>query len=310
MSKHARGLGARTNRLRPGRFSIGIALAVVLASPATADVVSPALCRGLADFALSVAARRNQGASLQDAVSTASRTAASPADPEVAAEIALQIYLTPKLSPVQEAAAIYAKCSTPLEPNLPPEAPVPGGITGLEAIPLQRGTNTIPQFGPSGRPGRITLNWRDEGGGHGHDEFLVEAASEDGSDWQPVRVQGADGATTGPEIVDNPNNDTDMLRSVRFARAEIAGQGTTLLITATRPDDGPAKPSLVDYDVYSFSGTGAAPLFTLVAHHILPLPYCNADIALSAASGLALRSSYRGPRNASGDFTKDGCPAK
>ena len=180
-------------------------------------------------------------------------------------------------------------------------------ITDLVPIPLDLGVNRIPRFAPDGRDGMIVLAWHDEGGGSGHDVFLVTMPSRSGMERRDVGVSGGGDLSRGATIRDDPNHGDNMLRSVRFARGRVDGRDATLLLVATRTDAGDNAPSLTLYEVYRLIRSGDADMFAHIASRVLPDRYCNADLALSVASGLPLRRSYRGPRGADGGFTQDGC---
>jgi len=176
-------------------------------------------------------------------------------------------------------------------------------VSDLSPIPLQLGVNRISQFSPDGRDANIVLAWQDEERGRGHDVFLV-TLQDAGGRWRSVsRTQ--DGLAFDFTITDIPNRGDDMLRAVRFARGKVDGQDAGLLLIATRNEgDGPTS---VVYDVYRLMKVAGLDVFQQISSRRLPGRYCNADMALTVASGLPLRTSYRGPRSRSGDFTKDGC---
>ncbi len=104
-----------------------------------------------------------------------------------------------------------------------------------------------------------------------------------------------------------------MLTSVRFARGDVDGQKAILLLRAARLSPA-AKvvPTPTVFEIYRLvsSEAGSSPhsAFKRIERRTLARRFCNADMALSEASGLPLRLSYRGPRNAEGQFTGNGCP--
>jgi hypothetical protein len=225
-------------------------------------------------------------------------------DRTVSDEIARQVYATPSLSPQQETDALKAKCLTP-EANAAPRkatrtAPSEHVITNLVPIPLDRGVNRIEAAAPGGRAIDVVLDWHDDGDGRGHDVFTVT---------EP----GAPDPAKAFTIVDDLHDGDDALTSVRFARGDVDGQPAILLLTANRAlPAAKVVPTATVFAVYRLvpgePGLGSPPEFQLLERRALEDRFCNADRALSAASGLPLRQSYRGPRDAEGRFTANGCP--
>ncbi len=103
----------------------------------------------------------------------------------------------------------------------------------------------------------------------------------------------------GTAITDDPGDDYDMLRSVRFARGRVNGEEATLLLVGSRQAG--SGPTDTAYQVFRLVQRATGYQFELLSEQRLPNGFCNADMALSVASGLPLRNSYRGPR------TPDGC---
>ncbi len=309
-----RGFGLRSRDLRRivdlGTIVVAIGLIAAGTVPVRAAAIPDSVCRNLGQLAGRLTDYRDRGISLHDAVPAASRRTHDPADPQVAAEIAWQVYATPNLTRSQETTAIYTKCSTPVSAQPAPARKPDSAITDLVPIALQRGANWIANFTPDGRDGLVTLTWRNGDGGRGHDAFLVDILSRDGKTWEPVEVLDAGASAEGIEITDDPQNDYDMRRSVRFARGKVRGQDTILLLIASRPDGSGAEPSGVQYDVYRLAEADGRTVFKRIRHRVLAVRSCNADMTLSEVSGLPLRSSYRGPRDANGAFRVDGCPAE
>ncbi len=204
--------------------------------------------------------------------------------PDVANEITRQGYETPGLAPGKEAASFRKRCLTPIWTNIDVAQPTIGTLTPIK---LSIGVNHI-----AAREGDfdLTLSWKDDGNGRGHDVFIAT-------------IPGA-GAILMPEgysISDDPADDQDMRRSVRFARAELGGENAVVLLTTQRdPGRGATRTT---YRMYRLMHDPKGFRFVLLTERPLPSHYCNADAALSVASGLKLRESYRGAR------TMDGCPA-
>ena len=289
--------------------SLTLVAALVMAAPqaARADSVSwQHLCQGLGDFAGLVTDYRNQGKTLRQAVAAALPELRVTANRVVAPDVARQVYATPGLNRDQEVAAIFTKCVAPAQGETRPE-PSTVRITELQAIPLQFGPNRIGQFAPDGRDADIQLTWRDQGGGRGQDVFFVTMPSKDNTGWRGVdMLQSSPASVASGGISDEPHRGDDMFRSLRFARGKVNGQNATLLLIADRVDEESA-PSATTYEVYHLVQEDGRDGFARIVRQVLPDPYCNADMALTVASGLPLRSSYRGPRTVDGVFTSDGC---
>lgn len=252
-------------------------LALFMATPVRA---APAdwtqTCDTVSHFAELVSAARDEGHPAGSAALVARQILGNPGvvSPDVAAEITRQVYTTPRLSPSEEAASFRNRCLTPVAAELAP-------------INLDVGVNHVDT--PEGTLD-LDLAWKDDGNGHGHDVFMAT-------------MQGAPVAMPGgaPIITDDPADDEDMRRSVRFAQERTDGANTILLLVAQRESgDGATETT---YQVFHLVRDAEGYRFTLLDEQRLPRGFCNADAALSVASGLALRKSYRG------SHTLNGCPA-
>lgn len=264
------------------------------------------LCQGVGEFAGLLTDYRNQGKTMRQAVAAAFPGLRVTPDRVVAAEVARQVYATPGLNRTQEIAAIFTRCLAPPEGGTPPEQTT--RITGLEAIPLQPGPNHIERFAPDGREATIMLTWRDKGGGRGQDVFLVTMPSKDSTGWQGVGMPQSSAAPEASGVIsDEPHWGDDMLRSIRFARGKVDGENATLLLIASRVEGEESAASDTTYEVYHLVQKDGWDGFERIVRHVLPDRYCNADMALTIASSLPLRSSYRGPRTVDGVFTRNGC---
>ena len=291
----------------------GLALAALMgtaaATRAHADPVTwDRLCPAVGNFAGLLAAYRNQGTPQSVAVAIArgffSNGPAEILDHAVGDEIARQVYATPTLSPEQESASLQAKCLTPAagpEPKGSTKAAVSGhAVTHLVSIPLEKGVNRIAPATVAGGVVEIVLGWRDDGDGRGHDAFTVKAP-------------GQSDPSKAVTIADDLHDGDDALSSVRFAHGDVDGQPAVLLLTATRAL--PATKSVPTATVFAIyrlvpgePGVGPPAGFELLERRTLAGRFCNADRALSEATALPLRRSYRGPRDAEGRFTANGCP--
>ncbi len=283
-----------------GTLLIGLLVGGSLAAiPAHAEPDWTRVCTMVGHAAALVAAGRDQHLVADVAVSAARRILAQPPmlTDTVGAEIAAQVYRTPNLSPAQEAARLRAECLTPADAPQPARDAgpppshdlTPGQVRVLAPLELHTGDNQIAHLLDGGRDAVITLTWQDDGHGRGHDVFTVKI-----SDAGPVTM------TDGTAITDDPGNDRDMLRSVRFARGQVDGADVLLLLIASRqPGEGPT-PTV--YRVFGLRAEGGGFQFVPLLATRLPMGFCNADMALSVASGLPLRASYRGLR------TTNGCP--
>jgi len=183
-----------------------------------------------------------------------------------------------------------------------------GRITDLTGIPLQIGPNRISRFAPDGRDAEIILAWQSDGRGGGRDVFFVTMPRGPDGEWRTVDLLEGANPTPSAIITDDPGQGHDVIRSVRFARGRVDGETATLLLIATRAAIDQTGPSNTLYEVYRLMQIGGKDQFRQISQQLLPDRYCNADVALTVASGLPLRSSYRGPRGSDGVFILNGCP--
>jgi hypothetical protein len=274
-------------------LAIGLLVAVTgLANPAQATDWEQT-CAQVGHFAGLLAVERDQRAPLGRAIKVARRLLDHPPmiTEEVGDEIAHQVYASQALSPAQEDATLRAKCLTPVgQPSSESRTPS-ARVEVLAPIELDVGSNQVARFAPDGRDATVILAWQDDGSGHGRDVF---SASVTGSG--SVIMPGG-----GDSIRDDPGNDRDMRSSVRFARGQVNGAVATLLLRATRtPGEGATQ---AVYQVFRLIQEDNHYRFAPVLTERLA-PFCNADMALSTASGLPLRRSYRGP------MTANGCPSQ
>lgn len=268
-----------------------VTILAALCALSPAQAASPAdwarRCDAVGHFAALAAAARDDGKPAGEASLTGRRLLGHPdiLAPDVADEIARQVYGTSDLAPGEEAALMRGKCLTPVEAG----ASAPGPFAGpLSPIRLKVGTNHIAT--PDGGVD-VTLAWKDDGEGRGHDVFTATAPG-----------AGSVSMPGGLSVADDPADDQGMRRSVRFARGRMRGEDTILLLIAQR-EPGLGATSTT-YQVRRLARDPGGWRFAPLAEARLPARYCNADAALSAASGLAPRASYRGPP------TADGCPAR
>ena len=204
--------------------------------------------------------------------------------PDVVAEVNRQVYRSKSL-PVQEAAAIFQKCMTPVENNTadsPPTSSAP-----LVPIKLQTGHTLV---ATDQGDFDLTLLWEDEGHGHGRDVFTASMQG------QRVLMPNGDGS-----ISDDPADDRNMRRSIRFAQQRQNNHANYLLLLVAEREPGPGA-TTTSYSVYYLTRGDDSYKFLPLIQRQLPTKYCNADAALTVASGLPSRESYRGPP------TADGCP--
>lgn len=188
-------------------------------------------------------------------------------------------------------------------------------LSGLTPIPLKAGLNRVPQFASDGREATILLGWRDNGNAHGYDLFVVTMPSRlGGKDTQVVGIdEGGTGGRFNDVIRDQPHTGEDIVRFVRFARGMVNGKPSTLLLTATRDIAGAyPEPAFVDFVAYQLERSDGAPgatvdYFAPIARFRSEGRYCNAEMALSAAFSLPLRTGYQGPKQPNGQPTPDGC---
>jgi hypothetical protein len=254
--------------------------------PAQAAVDWTKMCAEVGHFAALVTAARDEGHSATEATARVRQIlSVPPVSPAVADEITRQVYAKSAWNAEQAEKAIRAKCLTPTAP--PPPISSRPAVSGLSPIMLNVGVNIVARATADGNDLEITLAWKNDGHGRGHDVFAAV-----------VPGTGTVAMPDGDELIDDPAGDVDMRRSVRFARGQVGGADALLLLTATREPDGQT-----DYRVYRLVPDQGGYLFAPLLGQRLVLHYCNADVALSAASGLPLRASYRGLHTATG------CPA-
>ena len=299
-------IGVYTKKYRPKPLILIAVLMAVVAVPQARATQWQHLCQGLGEFAEVLTDYRNQGTPLQDAVTAALPDLRVMPDRTIATEIAQQVYATPGLDRNQEAAAIFTKCLTPAGREAS-ERRSTRRISDLSAIPLQPGVNHIAGFASDGRDANIILSWRNEADGHGRDLFLVTMQGDHDSERRRVDLQEHSSFGSDGGITDDPHRGDDMLRSIRFARGRVDGQGAVLLLVVSRDESNDATPTEATYEVYQLIRSDGRDAFERIKRQKLPERYCNADMGLTIASGLPLRSSYRGPRNADGGFTRNGC---
>lgn len=276
---------------------VGLASLLVLTWVQPASAIDwTRTCAAISDFAALVASERDTQKPASAASDRVREILNNPTilTPEIADEVTHQVYATPSLSPELEAKQVHAKCLSPVQ-NQPQQTSIATQtirsnpvIAGLTPIKLDVGINAlITGLGSL----TIGLAWEDIDKRHGHDVFTVTMS--DGS-----RVIMPDGDQV---LGDDPADDTYMRRSIRFARGEIDGEDAVLLLMAERDPGRKATPTM--FRVYRLVGDGTQYRFLLISERALPFATCNADAALSRASGLPLRPSYRGAA------TANGCPA-
>jgi hypothetical protein len=280
------------------KAAVGVFLAPFLMATAPIPVQAQSqwnsVCETVGRFTAALAQQRDRRIAFAPAIEHA-RTGLPGSEvitADVAEELARQVYHNPGLRPDQAADNARTRCLAVQETRLPILRAENGThvISDLRAIPLQTGVNRIDRFAPDGRPADVRLSWKDDGHGKGHDVFAADVPGAG-----TVRMPGGD------SISDDPQNDSDMARSVRFASGRVDGEPATLLLLATR---GPGRAATATtYQVYRLDPMADGFGFALVSERALPRPFCNADMALSVASGLPLRVSYRGA------LTPDGCAA-
>src|SRR5690348_17007607 len=66
-------------------------------------------------------------------------------------------------------------------------------INDLAPISLELGINRISQFSPDGRDATIVLAWQVDGGGRGHDVFMVTMPTKQKDAWRVVAIEDSGG---------------------------------------------------------------------------------------------------------------------
>ena len=268
------------------------ALGLVAALPARAATADwSQVCDLVGHFARLAATVHGDGMTVGKTAALVGRMLNDPvvSMPDAAVEITREVYAA-GWDPDQAEAAMRQRClgRSVGHPDAVVVAARPA-VSGLSPIKLNVGVNRVRHATPDDANVNIMLEWSGSGQGGGHDVFTAMVAG-----------SGAVGMPDGYAAVDDPAGDRDMRRSVRFAKGRVNGQDSLLLLTATREPGAGSTPTV--YRVYRLSRDQTGYRFDPVAQELLPDRYCNADVALSAASGLPLRASYRGLR------TPSGCP--
>ena len=164
----------------------------------------------------------------------------------------------------------------------------------LEPVRLRSGLNPIDNIAGDGKPGSISLDWRENGNAWGYDIFMVRAGG------SIATVDGED------RFTDRPHTGEDMITSVRFARAPYRGRRTLFALVADRHIVASVpEPSRTTVRVYALVRSedpiGTPYVFARVGELKPQRRYCHADMALHREIGFPLAASYAGPR------TPDGC---
>jgi hypothetical protein len=203
------------------------------------------------------------------------------------------------------AAILFAGCSpAAAQPGSPgpkqahPDRPL--RVSDFSMFPLHDGVNRIDNFTRDGREGMVVLGWRDNGNAHGFDVFMVLApTSVGGTDYNVVTFNAdGQGSVSATSISDDPHTGEDVVRSVRFGRARLAGRLETIAFVAERqiagsyPDAARARMQLFVLRNRGDDPVGSVDFFESAADFMTTRLYCDADAALHSELGVPLPDGY------------------
>jgi hypothetical protein len=262
-----------------------------LSTPVAAEQNWEHVCAQVGHFAGLLTEARQAGKSEGEALAAASSTATEFVSNGLDKVLADKVYAADGIDREQNVQTTFVDCMSMYDKSTV--------VSDLTPISVRTGTNRVQHLTEDGKAGTIVLRWQDEGKGRGHDRFSVFVtgdgdANESVKFWPETTFVDDDGA-----ITDVPGHDYDMVRSVRLASANVHGEDTTVILVADRGDN-PTMPSKTKVEIFRLLKVDLWYVFTTIQRLTLPVPYCNADLALSAATGLPLRESYKGPRTANG----------
>ena len=166
--------------------------------------------------------------------------------------------------------------------------------TSFSPLRLRSGLNNISNIAGDGRPGSISLTWRENGNAWGYDIYTVMVAGS---------VATHDDQTS---FVDQPHTGEDSIVSVRFAKGRYQNRTTLFALVAKRDIvNSVPEPAKVEIKTYALvrndAGLGTPYVFETVRKFSGSRLYCNAEMALKTELGLPLSGSYVGKKS------QDGC---
>jgi hypothetical protein len=176
-------------------------------------------------------------------------------------------------------------------------------LTNLLPIVLHDGVNPVPAMTEDGREGMIVTGLKNyitaDGSYH---VFLVLARNRPPDLGWSVVTTGT-GPSISPEdqidLADVPHTGEDMVGSIRFARGDVAGHPSFILLIARRGMEGPipaASHATISLYVLQEDADVGADIFVLKGELKPSACYGNTDLALKAELGLQLPADYEGPQ--------------
>jgi hypothetical protein len=177
-------------------------------------------------------------------------------------------------------------------------------LSEVRAVVLRSGVNVIPAMTDDRRSGMIVTGYKNYFTADGAQNiFLVmtrNSRERHPQDWSVVttgkapNIEPDDPVTQG----DGPHTGDDVVRSVRFARADLDGRRAFVMLIAQRAFEGSIpSPSHVTISIYRLDRDRDLDADVFVYKGEIKPSACfgNADLALNKVLGLALPPFYSGP---------------
>ena len=187
----------------------------------------------------------------------------------------------------------------------------PPTVTDLKPITLHPGVNRIPGFLPGGGTATIVQGWRGNGNAHGYHVWMVLGGPSEGNGPGVIGVEGDEHVPVFATVSDNPFDGERVLGAVRFATGRIGAKPATLLIEAMLNESrsgvladhatATVRWYRLDHDKDAIGRTTDE--FVLIGTVTTAKRYCNVDLALRDAAGLALTPDFAGANRIDGCFS-------
>ena len=182
----------------------------------------------------------------------------------------------------------------------------PPTITGLKTIPLHGGVNRVPGFLPDGGMATIVQGWVGNGNAHGHYTWMVLGSRSEG---QPAGIVVFGDGGGGDTISASPFDGERVTGDVRFATGRMQGRVVSLAIKGVlewSPSGVIADHAIATIHWYKLvdypDGIGPTQGFIEIGSLQTTRRYCNVDLAMRDAAGLALPSDFAGANRVDGCF--------
>jgi hypothetical protein len=170
-------------------------------------------------------------------------------------------------------------------------------LTGLQPIEIKEGLTRIANAEGDGRDAQVFCAWRDNGNAWGFHVYMVTMPRKfeggAGTDWWIVGMERDPNGAPAFNITDTPHTGEDAITTVRFARGQLDGKPSTLLITAERQwKNSVPDPAVAAIRVYVLKnnedeGPGTTPdAFEPALSFTTTATYSDANAALKAELGL------------------------